>query len=96
MKMIRDIEAVFEKFSGEYLEFEKIENKLSQRPDLHAFLLLDSLVSNDRDIISASEHDEYYLSVNPDELAKVATEENIRDLIRCGVRYSDESLCMFS
>jgi hypothetical protein len=49
-------------------------------------------------MISASEHDEFYLSVDCEALAKVATPEIIRDLTRCGVRYDEDldSLCMFS
>jgi hypothetical protein len=64
---------------------------------LHAFNLLDKLVPGTRDMISAAEHDEIWLEVSPEELAKVATEEQIIDLIRCGVRYERgaDSLALF-
>ena len=103
--MIENIEAVFRKFSdekydappgeGEYLKFKNIECKLATRPDLHAFILLDRLVPSNYDIVACAEHDEIWLDVEPDTLAKVATEEDIRDLVRCGVRLWDYSLCMF-
>jgi hypothetical protein len=86
-------------FIDEYLEFEHIENKLSSRPDLHAFLLLDKLQpAPGRDIISASEHDEFYLSIDCRELEKVITQDQVLELYRCGVMYSDdcETLSMFS
>jgi hypothetical protein len=93
-----DLKAVFEKFDDEYLKFERIENPRSKRPDLHAFLLLDELVPGTTDMVSAAEHDEFFLEVDPEELAKVATEDHIRDLHRCGVRYDESvnSLCMFA
>ena len=82
---------IFEKFNDDYLKFDRVENKKSQRPDLHAFLLLDELFPGTSDIIGAACHDEIYLDVDPEGLS----EENILELVRCGVRYSDDSLCMF-
>jgi hypothetical protein len=89
---------MFDATEDDFLDFEKVENPLSQRPDLHAFMLLDRLVPGKRELISASEHDEFYLSVDCEELSKVATLEIVRELHRCGVRYSAEydCLCMFA
>ena len=42
----------FEKYDDEYAEFERVENKRSQRRDLHAFLLLDEIVPGDTDMVS--------------------------------------------
>jgi hypothetical protein len=81
---------LFSKHSDkEYLHFDRIEFKYSPRPDLHAFLLLQALVRGDDDIIGHAEHDEYWLSVDCDELAKVITEEKIIELLRCGVGFDD-------
>jgi len=82
----------------DYIDFNAVENKLSQRADMHAFMVLDKLVPDSGDLISASEHDEFYLSIDCDELAKVLTLEIARDLSRCGVRYDGEydCLCMFA
>ena len=82
----------------EFLNFPAVEHKLSQRPDLHAFLLLDQLVPGTTDIISGAEHDQFYLSVDPEDLAPLITSEQATDLIRCGVIYDEEtdSLFMFS
>ena len=96
--MTIDLQATFDKFEDEYLNFDSIEEKRSQRPDLHAFLLLDALIPGTSDIVSASEHDEFYLNISPDELAEVATESDILALVRCGVRFSGErdSLSMYA
>jgi len=81
----------------EYIRFDRVENKTSQRPDMHAFNLLDKLVSGSCDMVSAAEHDEIYLAVEPETICEVATDEQIIELIRCGVRYdeSTNSLAMF-
>ena len=92
-----NIEELFEKHEDEYLKFDKIKEKKTNRPDLQAFLILDSIITSDCDIITASEHDEFFLDTNLDTLAAKATEEQIIDLIRCGVRYSEYGcLSMFA
>ncbi len=95
--MIENIEEVFDKHDDEYIEFERVKNKLSSRKDIHAPILLNQLVPGTRDMVSAAEHDEFYLDVDVEELAKVATEKQIVELIRCGVRYDSETdgLAMF-
>ena len=93
---MENIEAVFEKFDDEFLKFERVENKLNRRPDLHAFLLLDSLIADDKDMVAAAEHDEIYLDVELDELAETEiTEDQVRDLVRCGVCVGEYGMCMF-
>ncbi len=84
----------FERHNDEYLNFEKVEVKRSGRADLHTFILLDSLVPGSRDIIAASEHDEFYLSIRPEELAPVVTPEQIVELVRCGIRYDKQYSCL--
>lgn len=93
-----NIKDTFAELDDEYMEFKRIENPLSSRPDLCAFILLDKLCPGNNDIISASEHDEFYLSIDVEELAKVATKEDILTLNRCGVRYDSgyDCLCMFA
>ena len=86
---------MFDEFEDEFLKFERIAEKFSSRPDLHAFILLDKLLPGDRDMVAAAEHDEIYLSPEPKELLKVATKDQLRDLHRCGVR-DDNGLCMFT
>lgn len=89
--------AQLEDNDAEFLKFDRIQNKRSKRPDLHAFLLLDELVPGDRDMVSCAEHDQIWLHVQPEQLAAVATPELVVELIRCGVRYDSggEGLAMF-
>lgn len=94
-----EIEAFFEANDDEYLKFERVENKLHYRPDIHAFLLISKILPEDRgDIITSSEHDEFYLEADCETLFERATEEQVIELIRCGVRFDNslESLCMYA
>ena len=94
-----DLEATFEKYNDDYLEFERVENKLHSRPDLCAFLLLDKLMPHEgRDMVCAAAHDEIFLDADLEKLAEVATEDDILTLTRCGVHYDSEtdSLAMFA
>ena len=84
-------EELFEKHNDEMCKFERVENKRSQRPDLHAFLLLDELQPNGKCIIGAVNHDIIYLSINIDDLQ--ITEEQILELVRCGIMYEEDYEC---
>jgi hypothetical protein len=92
------LQAMFQATGDDYGEFDKVENPPCKRADLSAFIMLDRLQPGGADIISASEHDEFFLSTDCDELAKVVTLEIVRDLARCGIRYSADfdCLCMFA
>ena len=93
-----DIKATFDKYDAEYLNFDRVENKLHSRPDICAFLLLDKLQPSDgRDMVCAAVYDEIFLDADCDKMAEVATEEDILTLTRCGVRYDTETngLAMF-
>ena len=91
--------AVSEEASKEFHCFEKVENKLSNRADLHAFLLLDKICPvDDGEIITAAEHDIIYLGIDMESFAKVATKEILVELTRCGVIFdsSEECLIMYA
>lgn len=83
----------------EFLKFENIPNteRLSQRPGLHAFLLLDKMTPANRDIVVSAEHDEIWLDIDLDDLAEIITEADIVTLLRCGVRFDEDtdSLALF-
>ncbi len=102
MSMIHNIEELEEAFSRlereNYLKFELIENKFNRRADLHAFILLDKLQPGDRDIITGAEHDKIYLSIDVQTLFDdhALSEDHVRDLIRCGVSFSEEGFTMFA
>lgn len=90
-----ELAELFVKHDDEYLHFDRVMYRTTNRPDLNAFNLLELLVPGKVDIISAASHDKFYLSVGIEELAAVALEENIITLIRCGVRLEKESDSLF-
>ena len=93
-----NLRETFEKYDDEHLNFDRVENKLHDRPDICAFLLLDKLLPNaGRDMVCAASHDIIYLEADCQELNEAATEEDILMLLRCGVFYDTEtdSLAMF-
>lgn len=98
---IEELGELFDKHTKEYLHFERIESPLHGCPDICAFLVLSNLVpehvAKHRDIISASEHDEFYLAIEPRQVLDTITEDIVITLIRCGLRYSpDDGFKMFS
>lgn len=94
---LNQLKAAFEKYEDEYGEFESVANKRSRRADMHAFILLDELLPGDGkgDLIAAVEHDQYWIDIEPRALARVATEEIVLELVRCGVSYDEENESLF-
>lgn len=94
---MKSLAAMFAHNEWEFLQFDKVpsERRLSERPDLCAFLLLNKLAPGAHDIIQGAEHDEIWLDVDLDMLTANATEDDVLTLVRCGVRMSDERLAMF-
>jgi hypothetical protein len=76
--------------NDEFLKWDRVEGKRSQRRDLHGFLLLDELQPGKATMISAAEHDEYWLDINIDKLVEVITPEQCIELLRCGIRYDED------
>jgi len=89
------MKGLFDKYHDEYLEFDRVENKRSTRPDLHAFLLLDELFPGNKDIISSAGHDQIWLGIETEDIEKL-TQDQILELTRCGVMYDEDSLSMFA
>jgi hypothetical protein len=94
---VEQLSATFDKYEDEYIQFQNVANKRSRRPDMHAFIVLDELLPGDGkgDLISAAEHDQFFLDIEPEALARVATEEIILDLVRCGVSFDKENASLF-
>lgn len=93
-----NIAEMFEEHDDEFLKFDRVENKRSNRRDLHAFIVLDELFpeENTGDIIAAAEHDEIFLDIKEEKFEQLE-ESQVIELIRCGVRYSSDynCFCMF-
>ena len=91
------VEEMFGADNDEFLKFERIpqEQRRHRRPDLCAFLYLDEKFPSDFDMISAAEHDEFFLDIEPEQIERL-TQDDVTYLLRCGVRYSRDSLAMFA
>lgn len=92
-----ELEALFEKHD-ELTWGDASEVGPTKRRDLNGFLLLERLLPGEGDIVCGAEHDEILLDATLEDLAKVATEEDVMNLIRCGVRLDEnrERLTMFA
>lgn len=88
--------SLFNEDRTERRAFGALPQKRSDRPDLHAFLLLDALVPGSMSMLPAAEHNIIYLSVTLDDLAEIVTEGQIAELSMCGVFIDEDSLAMFA
>ena len=87
----------FEAVTDDYLKFDRVENKLSTRSDIHAFILLNEIFPGTRDMVCASGHDNIWLDVGSEDCDKL-TDDQVLELVRCGVMFDEESgsLSMFT
>jgi hypothetical protein len=89
MSVKMSVQNWFYEHDKEYRKFERIENPISRKPDLCAFLFLDKLTPDStKRIVMCSEHDVIYLGDDSD-LLDLLTEEDVIFLLRCGVLLGD-------
>lgn len=84
----------FEAVNEHYGKFEEVNSKHSLRQDLHAFIALDRLFPNGKNIITASAHDVIYLNIDIEHFSDHVRDETILELVRCGVRYDAHHDCL--
>lgn len=91
MTKLEQMAAWFEQHEGRYLEAKRIGPR-----DLAVFNKLASMVEIKYDIISDADYEMILVGVAPEELAQVATEDDIIWLIEHGLLYdsNDESFYM--
>lgn len=91
-------EAIKEGNDVPFLRFDVVENKRSNRPDLHAMIRLDEWfpANKNQDIIASASHDQIWLDASEEDIEKI-TDEQILELLRCGVFYDsdNDSLTIF-
>ena len=88
----------FEKYAEENLDFDSIKQKFSQRDDVHALVLLDRLLPGNGELIGKTDYYGFYLDIEPEELNAIITDEQIKELLACGVSYFEDrdALYMFT
>lgn len=92
---VDELREIWAKYSGEqYMQFDEISQheRLSNSPDLHAFILLDRLAptKEGHDLVQHASHDLIILGTDLKILAGNISEEQCVQLMRCGVRLSCE------
>lgn len=90
-----NIQEAFRSLNDDFGGFDYVTDKLSNRPDLCAMLLLDKLLPGNCDIICSAEHDIIYFDIDTDLLGEVATTLDVLNLARCGVMCDSDGLSMF-
>jgi len=98
-----ELSEFYDEHKDEFLHFERVEDKITNRPDLHAFLRLDKLLPNADpvgrgadDIVSGADHDVIYIGIDVEELLAVATDDQLIELYRCGIFYSEDNDALIS
>ncbi|MCA9496276.1 MAG: hypothetical protein KC589_05010 [Nanoarchaeota archaeon] len=78
---------------SEFGHFERIENPKSLRQDICAMLILDSIIPSGKNLIKSIESYNngklmyFILNISEIEIEELLTEDNIIDLLRCGIFY---------
>jgi hypothetical protein len=90
---IEELQEQFKAADDEFLQWERIPitERRSNRRDLHAMHLLDELLPGTDPMVAAAEHDEIWLTIGGETLAAVVQPEQIVELMRCGIRYDEET-----
>jgi hypothetical protein len=91
------LEQLFDKYITEYKKFYFVKNKLSLNPDICALMLLNKLTDDRASNISIDSIKNdfiYFAGIDESKLLEVVTEQDIIDLCRCGVFYSDIEKCL--
>ena len=94
-----DFLARFKKFENDNLRFDQIQNPPSPYGDLCALLWIAKNVPSKKpyNILAAADHDIVYIDCDLEALNEVATDDDIKMLICCGVglNHGDDYLHMF-
>ncbi len=91
---IYDLRDLFVKHDAEYLQFDRVENPMHRCRDLCILLMLDKLVAYEgTKFIADADHEIIYLGVSLEQVAAVATEEDIITLVRCGLMIDTDQDC---
>ena len=77
-----------------FQDFDRVKEKRSTRPDLHAFNLLDELFPSYSSIIRDSKKDEIWLNISP-EMITTISQDHILELNRCGVVFTEDGPLMY-
>ena len=95
---LKEMSEAFKKhFDEEFIKFDRVTNKATNKADLHGFLILDRLDPESTSVLGSAGADEVFLHTSPDAVLDKITEVDIIDLLRCGISYNEgyESFYIF-
>ena len=96
---LREMSAAFEKYDDEASQFENVNKKLSQRPDMNGFMLIESILPRamfGEGMIEDTGHDgKIWLGINVHSLARVITEEIVHDLVCSGIFFDKQEEALY-
>ncbi len=84
---------VFKKYKNEAHKFDLVENKKSLRPDLHILLKIDEWFPDTEQIIGAIIKRNVCINLQVEQI-ETLTEDQVIELIRCGVNYHGTYECL--
>lgn len=82
---VDEMAALFEKHDDLYLKDKGFEGPA----DLNAIIRLQRIAPVKGDVVSASEHDQFWLAFDEEKVAEAITEDDIIYLKRCGLLYEE-------
>lgn len=88
-----NLKELWKKYGNDAGDFDKVENKLSQRSDVHAIMFLDKLFPGTNDMFWCGADDQIFFKIRLDQFAQTATEEQFLELIRCGINLDWDCNC---
>lgn len=86
------VDALFKKHKKEYLKTDRLAPGV-EPADARAIVILSKYCIGP--VIAGAEHDEVFLAVDGNKFCQNTSEEEIVELIRCGVMNSEEGFKMF-
>lgn len=85
----------FSKYMTEYCNFDNITEKYTNKRDLNALILLDKLFPDTSNIIRSVESHIICLNISLEDLINKASEEQLLNIIRCGIWYDSAKERLF-
>ncbi|AXF53007.1 MAG: hypothetical protein [Caudoviricetes sp.] len=86
------IREVFEKHDGEFLKYRSHDHLKNENCQYRIFSAIGALIGNN-DIIIDARYGEVFLNGEPDVVLSIYGEDGVVDLIRMGLRWSDDHDC---
>ena len=92
---LEELSELFKAHDHEYGKFERVKFPLSKDRHVHAIKFLDNMFPSEGKMIANAAHDQIWLKIELDELARDCDAEDIIDLLRCGLFIDEDALSMF-